>query len=227
VIVALKSEIATQNVQLKDYRTLKKQFEAKDSEISKLQAKVVELTSSLTNTRAENKTLLTKLAATRTAAASVEAVGTKIPASAAPVTVRMMGSAEVIRAAQESQLKESVYSDFTDLIIRAVKREAGEDVFDCIQTGKNGSKFSTSSDLLFSLANVMSALHFKFSVVSDKTDDNQEEPHCTYLPQLDPSRDKKLLETLPEYLTDEIVFPTGQAGKFYSRVLKALNENLN
>jgi hypothetical protein len=29
---------------------------------------------------------------------------------------------------------------------------------------------------------------------------------------------------MPEYLLDEISFPQVQAGKFYARVLKALNE---
>lgn len=51
-----------------------------------------------------------------------------------------MGSAEVAQAAQTAQLKEDLYSDLTGLIIRDVKREAEDDVYDCIQTGRNGSK---------------------------------------------------------------------------------------
>ena len=51
-----------------------------------------------------------------------------------------MGSAEAAQAAQIAQLKENLYSDLTGLIIRDVKREDGDDVYDCIQTGRNGSK---------------------------------------------------------------------------------------
>lgn len=45
---------------------------------------------------------------------------------------------------------------------------------------------------------------------------------CSYIPQLNESRDKDLMDLLPEYLVDEIAFPRPQAGKFYSRVVKAL-----
>lgn len=49
-----------------------------------------------------------------------------------------MGNSE---AAQVAQLKEDLYADLTGLIIRGIKREDEEDIFDCIQTGRNGSKF--------------------------------------------------------------------------------------
>ena len=38
-------------------------------------------------------------------------------------------------------MKENLYSDLTGLIIRNVKRKDGEDEFDCLQTGRNGSKY--------------------------------------------------------------------------------------
>lgn len=45
-------------------------------------------------------------------------------------------------AAQATALaKERLYADLTDLILRGVKQEEMEDTFDCIQTGRNGSKF--------------------------------------------------------------------------------------
>jgi hypothetical protein len=55
---------------------------------------------------------------------------------------------------------------------------------------------------------------------SDKLDDAQ----FMYMPQLDAARDEELMESLPEYLVDEITFPRLHAAKFYSRVLKALSE---
>ena len=42
------------------------------------------------------------------------------------------------------KLKEDLYSDLTGLMIRGVKRSPEEDVYDCIQTGRNGSKSRTT-----------------------------------------------------------------------------------
>lgn len=67
-------------------------------------------------------------------------------------------------------------------------------------------------------------MHFKFAVGNDKSVEGDEEPQCQYIPQLDPSRDKELKELLPDYLTDEIVFPRVQVERFYSRVIHALTE---
>lgn len=91
---------------------------------------------------AENKTLSTKLAANRTVAASVEsATAPKLPGSAVKAGgIRMMGTAEAAQTAQAAQLKEDLYGDLTGLIIMSVARKPEEDVFDCIQTGRNGSK---------------------------------------------------------------------------------------
>ena len=52
----------------------------------------------------------------------------------------MVGSAEAAYAAQVAQLKEDLYSDLTGLILRGVERKDDSDVYDCIQTGRNGSK---------------------------------------------------------------------------------------
>lgn len=108
-----------------------------------LQGQVAQLASSLSESQAENKTLSAKLAANRTAAASVESTHTKAPpgsAVKATGSIRLMGTAEAAQVAQAAQLKEDIYSDLTGLIIRSVKRESEEDVFDCLQTGRNGSK---------------------------------------------------------------------------------------
>ena len=52
----------------------------------------------------------------------------------------MVGSAEAAHAAQVAQLKEDLYSDLTGLILRGVERKDESDIYDCIQTGRNGSK---------------------------------------------------------------------------------------
>ncbi len=54
----------------------------------------------------------------------------------------MIGSAEAVQAAQAAKLKEDLYSDLTGLILRGVARGEKTDVYDCIQTGRNGSKLS-------------------------------------------------------------------------------------
>ena len=54
----------------------------------------------------------------------------------------MVGSAEAAYAAQVAQLKEDLYSDLTGLILRGVERKDESDIYDCIQTGRNGSKCS-------------------------------------------------------------------------------------
>lgn len=44
-------------------------------------------------------------------------------------------------AQKEGKMKENLYADLTGLIIRSVKRNKdGEDEYDCLQTGRNGSK---------------------------------------------------------------------------------------
>jgi hypothetical protein len=111
-------------------------------EIASLKEKMAQMTTSLSETQAENKTLAAKLAANRAAAASVESTNTKTPKNAANAGgIRMVGTAEAAQVAQAAQLKEDLYSDLCGLLIRGVKREPEDDVFDCIQTGRNGSKF--------------------------------------------------------------------------------------
>jgi len=52
----------------------------------------------------------------------------------------------------------------------------------------------------------------------------EKEAQCEYSPLLDANRDRALIEILPEFLVDEIAFPRSQAGRFYQRVMKALND---
>lgn len=116
--------------------SLGKQLERSESEREELQAKVDELSHSLSNARSEIKTLSTKLAAARSAE-----VGVKVPGSALKGnTGGARGpSAEAVQAAQA---KEDLYGDLTGLIIRGMKHDENEDIFDCIQAGRNGSKLN-------------------------------------------------------------------------------------
>jgi hypothetical protein len=225
LIASLKADVAAQTALAKDSGKLKKKLDSQATEMATLQAQIAQMAASLSEAQSEIKTLSAKLAANRTATAFVESAHAKIPSSAVKANggIRMMGTAEAAQVAQAAQLKEDLYSDLTGLIIRSVKREAEEDVFDCIQTGRNGSK-STVYFRSFSILTGETALHFKLAAANDKSADSYEDAQCSYIPQLDPSRDKALIELLPDYLVDEITFPRPQAAKFYARVVKALTE---
>lgn len=137
----------------------------------------------------------------------------------------------------------------TGLILRDVKRkeERGEDVYDCIQTGRNGSKSIVHLyPAPIYLANHTTALHFHLTL-SNPTLSTSTNPTTTsstphhhahnpaqpyedaefqYTPLLDPSRDNELMEILPDYLTEEICFPRSNAAKFYARVVDCLTKRV-
>lgn len=99
--------------------------------------RVTELTASLKASQKENQTLQAKLAAARH---GPEANGPRGPASASKSSTA--NGANSSHAMQMLQLKEDLYSDLTGLIIRSVSKHDDMVVYDCIQTGCNGSKFS-------------------------------------------------------------------------------------
>lgn len=109
------------------------------------------MTSSLAEARTEIKSLTMKLNAARAAeakaAAQVQAVTARVPGSAMKPSV--MGARGLdpnqVQATQSAKMKENLYSDLTGLVVTGVKRDGPEDVYDCIQTGRNGSKFSSTS----------------------------------------------------------------------------------
>jgi len=79
-----------------------------------------------------------KLSAARSAEAS--AVAKTVPGSA------MKGGhgnnfQQQQQATLSAQLKEDLYGDLTGLIVRGVKRDGAEDIYDCIQTSRNGSMY--------------------------------------------------------------------------------------
>jgi len=145
----LKKELTTQTALAQESRSLQKHLSSQDAELAKVQAKAAQLSTSLFEAQNENKAVQAKLAASRTAAASVESVHAKAPGSAIKASGQtrtlMVGSAEAAQAAQVAQLKEDLYSDLTGLILRGVKRCDDSDVYDCIQTGRNGSKLGAQS----------------------------------------------------------------------------------
>ncbi|KAI1083588.1 chromosome segregation protein Csm1/Pcs1-domain-containing protein [Whalleya microplaca] len=205
LIATLKAQLSTQTELAKESHRLKQQLEASESKVEQLQSKVAETNSSLSEAKTEIKTLSTKLAAAR----SAEAATTKIPSSAVKgssnLNNRIVANAEA--AVQVAQVKENLYGDLTGLLLRGYKHEQNGEVYDCIQTGRNGT------------------LHFKLAVgVDDDELEKADEPQFLYMPQLDPSRDQALIDILPDYLVEEITFPQSHAARFYSRVMKSLTE---
>ncbi|KAI5868610.1 chromosome segregation protein Csm1/Pcs1-domain-containing protein [Durotheca rogersii] len=206
LIATLKAQLSAQTELAKESQRLRQQLEASQGKIEQLLNKVNSTDASLSEAKTEIKTLSTKLAAAR----SAETASTKIPGSAikgSSANNRLLANAEA--AAQLAQLKEVLYGDLTGLIVRGVKREEGIETYDCIQTGRNGT------------------LHFKLAVGGEELTENFDEPQFMYLPQLDPSRDEELIDMLPDYLVEEIVFPQSHAARFYARVMKALTERLD
>ena len=128
--------------------------------------------------------------------------------SSASTNASTRAAVEAMHAStQISQLKEDLYGDLTGLLVRSAKRDGSREMYDCIQTGRNGS------------------LHFKLCI-DDEASSDGEDAQFVYTPQLDPSRDAALVEMLPDYLVEEISFPRMQAAKFYKRVMQSLTEEL-
>lgn len=191
------------------------------TQVSDLTKSLAEVTKSLSDAKAESKNLVTKLAAARTAEAAKAVPGSAMK----PGLANRQQNADALHAAKQMQLKEDMYADLTALIVRAVKKEGDDDVFDCLQTGPNGSKFYPLPLVIapYSILTEPSALHFKLAVTNDDPAKDYDAAQYIYTPQLDPSRDRALIELLPDFLTTEIAFPRAQLAKFYIRVVRALN----
>jgi hypothetical protein len=56
--------------------------------------------------------------------------------------------------------------------------------------------------------------------------DSYEDTEFIYQPLLDEQRDRDLLDLLPDYLTEEISFPRGQAAKFYCKVVDSMSKKI-
>ncbi|EPE08335.1 chromosome segregation protein [Ophiostoma piceae UAMH 11346] len=218
LIASLKAELATYRDLAKEGARAKREWDASEARAVDLQAQLCELKTALGNAKAESKTLSTKLAAARTTNDASLSAGV-IPGSAmkssiagksssAPANASTRAAVEAMHAStQISQLKEDLYGDLTGLLVRSAKRDGSREMYDCIQTGRNGS------------------LHFKLCI-DDEASTDGEDAQFVYTPQLDPSRDAALVEMLPDYLVEEISFPRMQAAKFYKRVMQSLTEEL-
>ena len=132
---------------------MQKQLETSQARADGLQAQIAELTLALSKAKTESKALGLRLAAARTAAESAKV--SALPGSSMKGAgngargaganggpMAMMGGRS--QADSAAQLKLDLYDDLTGLIITGVKREGGEDVFDCLQTGRNGSMTGVS-----------------------------------------------------------------------------------
>jgi hypothetical protein len=235
-LTTLKAELAMQKKQVTQTISEKTKLEASykseldrsttennrlRTQVSDLTKSLAEVTKSLSDAKAESKNLVTKLAAARTAEAAKVVPGSAMK----PGLANRQQNADALHAARQMQLKEDMYADLTALIVRAVKKEGDDDVFDCLQTGPNGSKFypPTPCYRALSILTEPPALHFKLAVTNDDPAKDYDAAQYIYTPQLDPSRDRALIELLPDFLTTEIAFPRAQLAKFYIRVVRALN----
>ncbi|KAJ6161326.1 hypothetical protein N7470_004722 [Penicillium chermesinum] len=184
LVASLKAELEAQRSLGQQSRELQRQVKEQDSEMARLKAEAHESRSQLAAAQTEIKNLQTKLAAARNTAATLEsavkASGSAAKGGAAN-RATAAANAEAAQAAQIAQLKEDLFSDLTGLIVRDVKMRESDYLFDCIQTGINGS------------------LHFKL-VVPKESGAEFHSAEFQYLPLLDENRDRDLFHVLPEFL---------------------------
>lgn len=144
LVASLREELETQRALGKQSRSFHKQLQDRDAEVAQFKAQAEESAAQLSSAQSEVKALQTKLAAARNTASTVESAA-KGPGSAARnAPANRAQSAEAAQAAQLAQLKEDLYSDLTGLIIRDVKKRETDHLYDCIQTGTNGSEFRSA-----------------------------------------------------------------------------------
>jgi Chromosome segregation protein Csm1/Pcs1 len=141
LIASLKNELAMQSHSVQDARKLKKQIQSHEAEASELRRNNANLSAALTAAQNEIKSLQAKLAAARSACVATETSRTPARDAKAAATSRSMALTPATEAVQNAQMKEELYSDLTGLIVRGVKRGEDGDTYDCIQTGRNGSKW--------------------------------------------------------------------------------------
>ncbi|UNI22086.1 hypothetical protein JDV02_008008 [Purpureocillium takamizusanense] len=206
LIAQLQQDLASQIALAQEGERVRQELRESENSVDALQVTVDELTASLTAARTEIKTLSTKLAASRSAEMHIKAPGSALKGGAA---AGRNAQSEALHALQAAQAKEDLYGDLTGLIVRGLRQGDVEDMFDCIQTGRNGT------------------LHFKLALERAEGGDSYEDVQFTYKPQLDTDRDGELMEMLPDYLREEITFPRAHASKFYSRVTKSLTERVD
>ena len=137
LIASLKKELAMQAPSLQDARKVKNQMQTQEAETVQLRSSNAEISAALLAAQNEVKSLQAKLAAARSTSESsrTPARDAKSLASSKPIAATCTSE-----AVQIAQMKEELYSDLTGLIVRGAKRGDDGDTYDCIQTGRNGSK---------------------------------------------------------------------------------------
>lgn len=237
LIASLKKEIAelrkTTSSTSSETAGLQKQVSTLTTSNEKLSKESASLKDKLSTAQNEAKALEAKLVAARQQlSASSTVPESKVAASAANSALSRSVAGSTTDAQKELKMKENLYSDLTGLIIRGVKRLEGEDEYDCIQTGRNGSKYSSTFSSQSQLTTYLLALHFHLSVANDSSAANPktptglsyEEAEFGYEPFLDQSRDRELLDILPDYLAEEIGFPRSHAMRFYSKLIESMTK---
>lgn len=112
-------------------------LQASNTEVEVLGIQLSHLKTELCEAKREVAKLSTKLEASRNAEIGSWAPGSALKTAGASNRATLSDSIQAARAAQS---KQDLYSDLTGLILRDLKRNGQEDVFDCIQTGRNGSE---------------------------------------------------------------------------------------
>lgn len=133
----IKAELSEAKVQIKAHSTVEKQ-------LSESKAQATTLIKQLSEAQREHANLQAKLATARAASTERQALpGSAMKGAKIPVMKVMTTTAEAAAAVQAANSKIELYTDLTGLLIRGVERRTDEqtDIFDCIQTGRNGSKY--------------------------------------------------------------------------------------
>ena len=120
---------------------MKKEIAQLSKENTRLVNENKKLSESLESSQKESNALSTKLSAARASASSDNKAvpGSAMKARAGGVV--LPGTAEAARDAQLQKQKVEMYCDLTNLVVVGIKKnEDEEDVYDCLQTGRNGSQ---------------------------------------------------------------------------------------
>jgi len=216
VIASLRKELATQQAIAAEAKALRTQLASAQTENERLSGE----NKSLKNVQNEVKTLQAKLASTR--AQSESAVNSKTLSNTASNNTK----AGKLDDAQVMKMKEELYCDLTGLMIHSIKRVDGEDIFDCMQTGRNGSKLPIFKDIKTVILIAVIALRFNLSIedptLARTPGTTYDEVQMTYTPLIDEKNDKHLVEILEDFLVEDICFPRNHAQGFYTKVRECM-----
>lgn len=145
VIKALKQQLSESQSRTSDLTSVKKELAQTAKENSRLTVENKKLADSLTLTQNEIKALSTKLAAARSSAPPEAKIVPGSAVKARSTGIVLPGTAEAAKEAALAKQKVDLYSDLTNLVVLGMKRnEDEEDVYDCLQTGRNGGRPSSS-----------------------------------------------------------------------------------